>query len=69
MVSRSTELLQGWRGYLFTHEIYTIVLDAVMVLLSLLVFNIFNPAILIAKARKASVSTSAELRECSVEED
>ncbi|KAE8384593.1 RTA1 like protein-domain-containing protein [Aspergillus alliaceus] len=68
-VFRSIELLQGWRGYLFTHEIYAIILDAVMVLLSLLVFNIFNPAILIAKARKASVSTSVELRECSVEGD
>ncbi|KAB8233918.1 RTA1 domain-containing protein [Aspergillus alliaceus] len=67
-VFRSVELLQGWRGYLFTHEIYMIVLDAVMVLLSLLVFNIFNPAVLIAKAGKTSVSTFVELRERSVEE-
>ncbi|KAB8071878.1 hypothetical protein BDV29DRAFT_11622 [Aspergillus leporis] len=30
-VFRSIELLQWWRGYIFTHEIYTIVLDEVMV--------------------------------------
>ncbi|KAF7595520.1 hypothetical protein BBP40_005856 [Aspergillus hancockii] len=60
-IFRSVELLQGWRGYLFTHEIYTIVLDAVMVLLSLLIFNIFNPGLLLKKAKKNPSPASLEL--------
>jgi len=51
---RSIELLQGWRGYLLTHERYTIILDGLTMLLAVAIFNFFNPAALVAKAEAAT---------------
>lgn len=45
-IYRTVELLQGWSGYLFTHEIYFTFLDAVMMLLAALAFNIVHPSAL-----------------------
>lgn len=49
-VYRTIELLQGWRGYLITRERYFIALDGAMILVSLLVYNLLNPAELLRKA-------------------
>jgi hypothetical protein len=43
-IYRTIELLQGWTGYLITHEVYFIVLDAVMMILCVGVFNLAHPA-------------------------
>jgi hypothetical protein len=43
-IYRTIELLQGWIGYLITHEIYFIILDAVTMLICVGVFNIVHPA-------------------------
>lgn len=42
-VYRTIELLQGWDGYLITTQRYFIVLDGVMMLLAVVVFNFISP--------------------------
>lgn len=49
-VYRSMELLQGWRGYLITHERFAIVLDGVMMFFAGAVFSLWNPGVLIRQA-------------------
>lgn len=44
---RTVELLEGWTGYLITHEIFFVILDGVMMVLTGYIFNIFNPASLL----------------------
>lgn len=41
---RTVELLQGWTGYLITHEIYFVLLDGTMMILAVTILNFFNPA-------------------------
>lgn len=43
-IYRTIELLQGWTGYLITHEIYFIVLDGTMMVLAVGIFNLIHPA-------------------------
>lgn len=43
-VYRAIELLQGWTGFLITHEPYFIVLDGAMMVVAVGVFNFFHPA-------------------------
>ncbi|PWY95893.1 hypothetical protein BO94DRAFT_530633 [Aspergillus sclerotioniger CBS 115572] len=50
-VYRSMELINGWRGYLFTHEIYAVILDALVMFVANVMLNIWNPAVLIKEAR------------------
>jgi len=42
-IYRTVELLQGWSGYLITHEGYFIGLDAVLMFLAVVVFNFIHP--------------------------
>ena len=51
-VYRSMELIQGWRGYLFTHERFALVLDAAMMFIAAVVFNLWNPGFLIPRAAR-----------------
>ncbi|PYI15052.1 RTA1-domain-containing protein [Aspergillus japonicus CBS 114.51] len=48
-IYRTIELSQGWSGYLITHEVYFIVLDGVMMVIAVAVFNIFHPGWLLPK--------------------
>ena len=48
-IYRTIELSQGWTGYLITHERYFIVLDGVMMVLAVGIFNIFHPGWLLPK--------------------
>lgn len=41
---RAVELGQGWTGYLITHEVYFTILDAALMVLAVLIFNIYYPA-------------------------
>ena len=43
-VYRAIELLQGWSGFLITHEPYFISLDGAMMVVAVGVFNILHPA-------------------------
>jgi hypothetical protein len=65
-IYRTIELLQGWRGYLITHELYFIVLDGVMMVVAVAVFNIVNPGWLLDSVNGATLPESrsaAELTE------
>ncbi|PWY81601.1 RTA1-domain-containing protein [Aspergillus sclerotioniger CBS 115572] len=42
-IYRTIELAQGWTGYLITHQIYFIVLDGIMMVMAVGIFNIFHP--------------------------
>jgi len=43
-IYRSIELIQGWRGYLITHEKYFIALDGITMVLAVGVYNIVQPS-------------------------
>jgi uncharacterized membrane protein YhaH (DUF805 family) len=46
-IYRTIELVQGWNGFLITHEPYFIALDGAMMTIAVIVFNIFDPAVLL----------------------
>ncbi|RHZ57057.1 hypothetical protein CDV55_103341 [Aspergillus turcosus] len=60
-VYRSMELMNGWRGYLFTHEVYAIILDAALMFIASSVLCIWNPAALIVDARENARRTQDEV--------
>jgi len=62
-IYRSIELLQGWSGYLITHERYFIALDGGMMVLAVGVYNIIDPAVLLPKvtAKEAMVDQEGEV--------
>lgn len=43
-ILRTTELAEGWRGYIFIHETFTIFLDGLPILLCMIGFNVVHPA-------------------------
>ncbi|KAB8339169.1 hypothetical protein FH972_022104 [Carpinus fangiana] len=49
-VYRSIELVQGWRGYLISREVYVIVLDAAPMVVAMGALAIFTPAALLVRA-------------------
>ncbi|KAJ5234681.1 RTA1-domain-containing protein [Penicillium citrinum] len=42
-IYRVIELAQGWTGYVMTHEVFFIILDGVMMVVAVGIFNIFHP--------------------------
>jgi len=54
-IYRTIELLQGWTGYLITHEVFFIILDGAMMVIAVSVYNIINPATLLSKTDKQTV--------------
>ncbi|KAJ5239951.1 hypothetical protein N7468_004570 [Penicillium chermesinum] len=42
-IYRTIELVQGWSGYLITHEVYFIALDGAMMVIAVGVFNFLHP--------------------------
>lgn len=57
-IYRVIELSQGWTGYVITHEVYFIVLDGVMMVIAVGIFNIFHPGWLLIPS--ASVASAKE---------
>ncbi|KAL9110346.1 MAG: hypothetical protein Q9227_005077 [Pyrenula ochraceoflavens] len=51
-IYRSIELTQGWTGYLITHQLYTIGLDAIPMVFAMGVYVFLNPAILFQVHKK-----------------
>jgi hypothetical protein len=51
-IYRSIELSDGWRGYLFTHQIYAIILDALLMFIASFTLNVLNPAALVGDLRR-----------------
>jgi len=56
-IYRTIELLQGWNGYLITHEVYFIVLDGAMMAACGGVFNFVHPGWFLDKCGDASKET------------
>ncbi|WVQ78986.1 hypothetical protein IAT38_001078 [Cryptococcus sp. DSM 104549] len=46
---RSVELVQGWEGYLITHEVYQNVLDGIPMVLAMVAMNLFHPGFFLPK--------------------
>jgi len=53
-IYRTIELLQGWNGWLITHEDFFIGLDAVLMLLAVVVFNFVHPGWFLPTAKTVS---------------
>jgi hypothetical protein len=68
-VYRSIELLQGWEGYLNTHEVYVIALDGSLMVIAVVLLNIFNPARLLRSAEEESGLAGPPLKEMSSDEE
>jgi len=69
-IYRSIELLQGWKGYLITHERYFVALDAAMMVIACGVYNVVDPAVLLPKvhAKGVVVDEDEEVRDVDGEE-
>jgi hypothetical protein len=67
-VYRAIELLQGWSGTLNRTEVYIIALDGSLMAFAIIALNIFNPARLLALARKESVEQRPPMKEFGSEE-
>jgi hypothetical protein len=65
---RSIELLQGWTGYLNTHEAYVIGLDGSLMIFAVLGLNMCNPGRLLQMARTEMGGVKG-VKEVSSEED
>ncbi|TVY42392.1 Sphingoid long-chain base transporter [Lachnellula occidentalis] len=63
-VYRSIELLQGWEGFLNTHQVYMIALDGALMITAVVVLNVCNPEKLLKQASEekelANLSTTKE---------
>lgn len=46
-IYRTIELIQGWEGYLITHEGFFISLDAATMIIAVSIFNFFDPVFLL----------------------
>ncbi|OJJ51641.1 hypothetical protein ASPZODRAFT_442865 [Penicilliopsis zonata CBS 506.65] len=51
-IYRTIELSQGWTGYLITHQVYFVVLDGVMMVLAVVVFNFVHPGWFMPNAKR-----------------
>ncbi|CUM64883.1 uncharacterized protein PRCAT00002499001 [Priceomyces carsonii] len=67
-IYRVIELAQGWRGFLITHEVYIMVLDAAMVFLACVLYVPFHPAYILGRALDSkfnlSKNTFIEFEKC-----
>ncbi|WRT65291.1 uncharacterized protein IL334_002234 [Kwoniella shivajii] len=50
-IYRSIELTQGWTGHLMTTEMYQNILDALMMLIAVVIYNFINPGYLLPKKK------------------
>lgn len=69
-IYRSIELLQGWKGYLITHERYFVALDAAMMVVACGIYNVVDPAVLLPKVhvKDVVVEEDEEVRDVDGEE-
>lgn len=53
-IYRTIELVQGWDGYLITHETYFIALDGAMMVVSVGIFNVLHPGWMLPSGKSDS---------------
>lgn len=51
-IYRLIELSQGWTGFLITHEVYIMCLDALMVAITSFICVVFHPALFLGRSRR-----------------
>ncbi|KAJ5261084.1 RTA1 like protein-domain-containing protein [Penicillium angulare] len=66
-IYRTIELLQGWTGYLITHQSYFVALDGGMIAPAVIVFNIFHPSSSFTHGRPEKPYKGGELRNSMME--
>lgn len=54
-IYRTVELVQGWNGYLITHESYFVGLDGVMMVIAVGIFNVCHPGWLLPSAKATAL--------------
>ncbi|KAG8831549.1 hypothetical protein FRC17_003000 [Serendipita sp. 399] len=64
-IFRTAELGEGWKGFLFIHEIFTIDLDGFPIVLCMLVFNIVHPGMTL-DVEEVSSGETVEKKEANV---
>lgn len=62
-IYRTVELLQGWSGYLITHEGYFIGLDAALMLVAVVAFNFIHPGWFLVEEGSSEFSSGFEVSE------
>ncbi|UJR06915.1 hypothetical protein I4U23_011204 [Adineta vaga] len=50
-IYRTVELLDGWTGYIITHEVFFACLDGLPMIIALTAFNIFHPGLYLKKEK------------------
>jgi RTA1 like protein len=60
-VYRTVELAQGWTGYLITHEGYFIGLDAALMFVAVIIFLVFDPAVLLPNDTPVVEGSTSEI--------
>ncbi|CAF1304815.1 unnamed protein product [Adineta ricciae] len=62
-IYRTIELLEGWSGYIITHEVYFACLDGLPMIIAVVAFNVFHPDRYIKNASQVNeVNTATELK-------
>jgi hypothetical protein len=59
-IYRTIELIQGWSGYLITHERFFIALDGAMMVVAVVVFNFIHPGWLLPADSKDTRQSHSE---------
>ena len=58
-IYRTIELLEGWNGYIITHEVYFACLDGLPMIIALITFNIFHPGRYVKNTNQANIVHAA----------
>ncbi|KAL1857945.1 hypothetical protein Plec18170_003169, partial [Paecilomyces lecythidis] len=67
-IYRTIELLQGWSGYLITHERFFIALDGAMMAPAVAIFNFIHPGWFIPSQKSVSIDIGQEMSSMSSEQ-
>ncbi|KAF5675580.1 RSB1-like integral membrane transporter [Fusarium denticulatum] len=60
-IYRTVELVQGWHGYLITHERYFIALDGAMMIIAVGIFNFVHPAAFLPRSSEKDAGEWLEI--------
>ena len=61
-IFRLVEYIQGREGYLMAHEVYSYALDAAMMVLVSLLFNVFHPSRIVSSTARTRIETKTGYR-------
>ncbi len=67
-IYRTAELMEGWTGYIITHEVYFICLEFVPMVIALVAFNVWHPGMYLLDENKLLGSTGDQQRKEAVDD-